>query len=150
MRALLQRVRSASVSVDGRVCGRCGGGLLVFLGVARGDGVATAEALAEKCARYRIFEDEAGKMNRSVLDVAGSCLVISQFTLCADTQKGNRPSFNPAEEPTLAQPVFDAYVRRLAALGLPVETGEFGAEMMVSLENDGPVTILLEKEEIGK
>ena len=119
--------------------------MLIFLGVARGDTREAAEALAEKCARYRIFEDDAGKMNRSVLDLGGSCLVISQFTLCADTQKGNRPSFNPAEDPALAQPVFDAYVQSLAALGLSVETGVFGAEMLVSLENDGPVTILLEK-----
>ena len=130
--------------VDGRTVGEVGAGLLVLLGVARGDTADHAERLAGKVAKLRIFEDDAGKFDRSVLDVGGGVLAVSQFTLLADTRKGNRPSFTDAAPPEEAEPVYDAFCQALRRLGLQVETGVFGARMEVELVNDGPVTITLE------
>ncbi len=144
MRAVIQRVSEASVRVDGRVIGQIGLGLLVLLGVEQGDTDADLQYCVEKTAHLRIFEDEAGKMNRSVLDVGGSVLVVSQFTLCGDVRKGRRPSFITAARPEEAIPRYEAYCAALVALGLPVATGEFQADMKVSLVNDGPVTILID------
>ncbi len=144
MRAILQRVSEASVEVDGAIVGRTGPGLLVLLGVGHGDGEAEAYALAEKSARLRIFADEAGKFNRSLLDSAGSALVVSQFTLYADTRRGRRPGFSDAAPPELAAPLVEAFCAALRALGVPVQTGRFGANMRVALINDGPVTIILD------
>lgn len=148
MRVLLQRVSRASVTVDGQVVGAIGPGLLLLVGVRRGDDLATAEWLAQKVAHLRIFEDEAGKMNRSVLEVGGSALVVSQFTLYADVRKGRRPSFIEAAPPEEARPLVDAFADALRRLGLPVETGVFGAHMDVELVNDGPVTIWLDSAEL--
>jgi D-tyrosyl-tRNA(Tyr) deacylase len=139
----VQRVARARVLVDGRVQGEIAGGLLVLLGVAAGDDAAAAERLAGKVARLRIFEDEAGRFDRSVLDVGGAALVVSQFTLIADTAKGNRPSFAAAAQPEEAEPLYRRFCDELAGLGVPVETGVFGARMAVELVNDGPVTIVL-------
>jgi len=144
MRAILQRVSEASVEVDGVIVGRSGPGLLVLLGVGHGDGEAQARSLAEKSARLRIFADEAGKFNHSLLDSAGSALVVSQFTLYADTRRGRRPGFTDAAPPELAAPLVEAFCAALRALGVPVETGSFGANMRVALVNDGPVTIILD------
>ncbi|MCS7255736.1 MAG: D-aminoacyl-tRNA deacylase [Thermomicrobium sp.] len=148
MRVLLQRVSRASVTVDGQVVGAIGPGLLLLVGVRRGDDQATAEWMAQKVANLRIFEDEAGKMNRSVLEVGGSALVVSQFTLYADVRKGRRPSFIEAAPPEEARPLVDAFAAALRRLGLPVETGVFGAHMDVELVNDGPVTIWLDSAEL--
>jgi D-tyrosyl-tRNA(Tyr) deacylase len=144
MRAILQRVSEASVEVEGQIVGRTGPGLLVLLGVGRGDGEAEATLLAEKTAQLRIFADEGGKFNRSLLDSAGGALVISQFTLYADTRKGRRPSFTDAAPPELAAPLVERYCAALRALGVQVETGVFGAAMRVALVNEGPVTITLD------
>ncbi len=144
MRAILQRVSEASVEVDGVIVGRSGPGLLVLLGVGHGDGEAQARSLAEKSARLRIFADETGKFNYSLLDSAGSALVVSQFTLYADTRRGRRPGFSDAAPPELAAPLAEAFCAALRALGVPVETGSFGATMRVALVNDGPVTIILD------
>jgi D-tyrosyl-tRNA(Tyr) deacylase len=143
MRAVVQRVTRARVTVAGETVGRIGPGLLVLVGVAEGDGQAEADALAGKIARLRIFEDEAGKFARSVADAGGAVLAVSQFTLIADTRKGNRPSFSDAARPEHASPLFDHLCAALRELGLPVETGSFGAHMQVELVNDGPVTIVL-------
>jgi len=148
VRVLLQRVSRASVTVDGQVVGAIGPGLLLLVGVRRGDDQATAEWMAQKVANLRIFEDEAGKMNRSVLEVGGSALVVSQFTLYADVRKGRRPSFIEAAPPEEARPLVDAFAAALRRLGLPVETGVFGAHMDVELVNDGPVTIWLDSAEL--
>ena len=142
MRAVLQRVSAASVAVDGGVSARIGPGLLVLLGVARGDESVAAVRLAGKVARLRVFENE-GKFDRSLLDTGGAALVVSQFTLLADTAKGNRPSFSDAAAPELAEPLYEAFCEALRAEGVPVETGVFGARMQVELLNDGPVTIVL-------
>lgn len=148
MRALIQRVTGAQVTVDGAVVGKIGAGLLVLLGVMQGDGEAESELLARKTAALRIFEDEAGKMNRSVLDIGGGILAVSQFTLCADTRRGNRPSFTPAAAPEEADALYNRYRDHLRALGVhQVESGVFGADMQVSLTNDGPVTILLDTDQ---
>lgn len=145
MRAILQRVSSASVSVAAEMVGAIDVGLLVLLGVQAGDAEADVAWLAQKTAALRIFEDEAGKMNRSVVEAGGGALVVSQFTLIASTRKGNRPSFNDAAKPDLAIPLYESFVHQLeAALGRPVATGRFGAMMKVSLVNDGPVTIVLD------
>lgn len=147
MRILIQRVKSSSVEVDGRIVGRIGPGLLVFAGFTHGDDAAAVAWMCEKIARLRIFEDAAGKMNRSVKDVGGGILIVPQFTLYADASKGNRPSFTDAALPQVAEPLYEEMVRRLRAdSGVPVETGSFRAEMAVALVNDGPVTILLERE----
>lgn len=144
MRAVLQRVLQASVAVAGEQVGAIGPGLLVLLGVHRADGEAEADLLARKTAELRIFEDEAGKMNRSVVDAGGAALVVSQFTLLADMRKGRRPSFTDAAPPEQAVPLIARYVAGLRAAGLAVQEGRFGAEMAVSLINDGPVTIVVD------
>ncbi|HTS79531.1 MAG TPA: D-aminoacyl-tRNA deacylase [Myxococcaceae bacterium] len=144
MRALLQRVREASVQVEGRTVGAIGPGLLVLLGVGRGDGEAEAVALADRIAGLRIFEDPAGKMNLSLLDTHRAALVVSQFTLYADTRKGRRPSFIDAAPPDDARRLYARTCEALRALGVRVEEGVFAAEMQVALVNDGPVTIWLD------
>ncbi len=144
MRAVCQRVSSARVRVAGTTAGEIGVGLCVLLGVARGDGEAEAARLAGKVARLRVFEDEQGRFDRSLLDLAGAALVVSQFTLIADTAKGNRPSFTEAARPELAEPLYERVCDELRALGVRVETGVFGARMEVALVNDGPVTIILD------
>jgi D-tyrosyl-tRNA(Tyr) deacylase len=145
VRALLQRVREASVTIDGRKVGAIGPGLLVLLGVGRGDGEAEAVALADRIAGLRIFEDPGGKMNLSLLDTHRAALVVSQFTLYADTRKGRRPSFIDAAPPDDARRLYARACDALRALGVHVEEGIFAAEMQVALINDGPVTILLEQ-----
>ncbi len=144
MRAVLQRVRRGSVTVEGRGVAECGPGLVILLGVGHQDTEENARALAEKVAFLRIFEDSQGKMNLSILDVGGSAIVVSQFTLYADTRKGRRPSFVEAALPDVAHPLVDRFAQFLAGYGVPTQTGEFGAHMLVEIENDGPVTILLE------
>jgi D-tyrosyl-tRNA(Tyr) deacylase len=144
MRAVCQRVGRAEVCVEGKAVGSIGRGLCVLLGVARSDGEAEAMRLAGKVARLRVFEDEARRFDRSLLDVGGAALVVSQFTLIADTAKGNRPSFADAAPPDQAEPLYERFCAELRALGVPVETGVFGARMQVELVNDGPVTIILE------
>jgi len=142
MRAVCQRVSEARVRVDGAVVGQIGPGLCVLLGVARGDSAEAAAALAGKIARLRVFPDAAGRFDRALADVGGGALVVSQFTLLADTAKGNRPSFTGAAPPGEAEPLFDRFCAELRALGVPVEQGVFGAKMAVELVNDGPVTIV--------
>lgn len=144
MRAVVQRVRSARVVVDEEVVGAVEAGLCVLLGVADSDTPAEAERLARRIARLRVFENDEGKFDRSVLDVGGATLVVSQFTLIADTAKGNRPSFSHAARPERAEPLYERFCEALRAEGVPVATGVFGARMLVQIENDGPVTILLE------
>ncbi len=145
MRAVIQRVSSARVSVAGKITGEIGTGLLVLLGVAQGDTAADGEWLAQKIAALRIFEDDEGKMNRSVVDIAGGALVVSQFTLLASTAKGTRPSFNAAAAPALAIPLYEKFVAQLSAvLGQPVATGRFGEMMDVALVNAGPVTLVID------
>ena len=144
MRAVIQRVSRAAVRVEGAVVGEIGAGLLVLLGVADGDTEAEAERLAAKVARLRIFADEAGRFDRSVLDTGGSALVVSQFTLLADTAKGNRPSFTAAAALEEAERLYERFTAALRELALEVEQGVFGATMEVELVNDGPVTIVLE------
>ena len=144
MRAVLQRVRSASVTVEGEVVGAIGPGLLVLLGVGQGDGEAEAELLARKAAELRIFADSASKFNLSLLDTGGAALVVSQFTLYADTRRGRRPGFTEAAPPELAAPLVERFTAVLNGLGVPTATGSFGAHMHVELVNDGPVTILLD------
>ena len=144
MRAVVQRVLRARVVVRGETVGASGPGVCVLLGVAAGDEVSDAERLAEKVARLRIFENDAGKFDLSLLDVGGEALVVSQFTLIADTSKGNRPSFSDAAPPERAEPLYDAFCRALSELGLRVETGIFGERMQLELVNDGPVTIVLD------
>ena len=144
MRAVVQRVASAQVSVAGEVRGEIGHGLCVLLGVARGDTASDAERLAGKVARLRIFENDEGRFDRSLLDTGGAALVVSQFTLIADTAKGNRPSFTEAAQPEEAEPLYEAFAAALRELGVAVQTGVFGARMAVELINDGPVTIVLD------
>ncbi|MEJ5370078.1 MAG: D-aminoacyl-tRNA deacylase [Bryobacteraceae bacterium] len=144
MRAVIQRVSSASVAVDGRVAGSIGPGLLVLLGVGKGDTEQDAEALARKIVKLRVFQDEAGKMNLSVKDTGGSLLVVSQFTLYGDTRKGRRPSFDQAAPPEEARRLYERFVEAARSLGVRVETGVFQAMMSVSLVNEGPVTFLVE------
>ncbi len=144
MRALIQRVSEAQVRVEGQVIGQTGAGLLVLVCAMQGDEDAQAQALAAKVAKLRVFRDEAGKMNRSVRDVGGGALVVSQFTLAADTTRGTRPGFSGAAAPQDGRRLYELFAKALAAEGVPVETGEFGADMQVSLVNDGPVTIWLE------
>ncbi len=144
MRAVVQRVREASVSVDGAVVSACGLGVVVLLGVADGDDEDGARRLAGKVARLRIFENEEGRFDGSLLDVVGEALVVSQFTLVADTSKGNRPSFTRAAAPAEAEPLYEVFCGALEAEGARVGRGVFGARMEVSLVNDGPVTIVLD------
>ena len=145
MRALLQRVSKASVTVEGQTISTIGKGLLILLGVGHGDGEEQARFLSDKIASLRVFEDEQGKTNLSVQDVKGEALVVSQFTLYADTRKGRRPSFIDAALPALAEPLVDRFVELLREHGIPTQTGKFGAHMEVEIHNDGPVTIWLEK-----
>jgi D-tyrosyl-tRNA(Tyr) deacylase len=144
VRAVCQRVSEARVRIDGEVRGEIATGLVVLLGVAREDTLAEAARLAAKVARLRIFADERGKFDRSLLDVGGSALVVSQFTLIADTRKGNRPSFTDAAAPNVSEPLYEQFCAALQALGVPIATGIFGARMAVELVNDGPVTIVLD------
>jgi len=144
MRAVCQRVTEARVRVGGALVGEIGPGLCVLLGVARGDGEEAAGRLAAKIARLRIFADEAGRFDRSLVDTAGGALVVSQFTLLADTAKGNRPSFTDAAAPEEAEALYERFCADLRALGVPVAQGLFGAKMAVELVNDGPVTIILD------
>jgi D-tyrosyl-tRNA(Tyr) deacylase len=145
MRAVIQRVREASVTVDGEVVGSCGRGLMILLGVAAEDDAAAAERLARKIARLRIFENEDGRFDRSLLDVGGEALAVSQFTLIADTRKGNRPSFTEAARPEVAEPLYEHFCETLEREGVRVARGVFGARMEVALVNDGPVTIVLDR-----
>ena len=144
MRALIQRVTRASVSVDGQQIGQCGQGLMILVCAMQGDTEVQADQLAARLSKLRIFKDDEGRMNRSVLDTAGSALVISQFTLAADTSRGNRPGFSAAAAPDEGRRLYERFAASLAALGIPTETGRFGADMAVELVNDGPVTIWLE------
>ena len=144
MRAVVQRVREARVAVDGETVGAIGRGLCVLLGVAATDDEAAAGRLAGRVARLRIFDNEDGRFDRSLLDVGGEALVVSQFTLIADTTKGNRPSFTGAATPALAEPLYERFCADLGALGVPVARGVFGARMLVEIANEGPVTIVLE------
>jgi D-aminoacyl-tRNA deacylase len=146
VRAVVQRVSEARATVAGEAVGEIGRGLVVLLGVARGDSEAEAKRLADKVARLRIFEDDAGKFDRSVLDVGGEGLVVSQFTLIADSrrQKGTRPDFSQAAPREQAEPLYERFCEALRELGVPVETGVFGARMLIELVNDGPVTIVLD------
>jgi len=144
VRALVQRVARAEVAVDGAVIGRCGPGLMILVCAMAGDTDDLPERLAAKIARLRIFRDDQGRMNRSILDTGGAALVISQFTLAADTARGNRPGFSTAAPPEEAERLYLAFAQALAAQGIAVETGRFGADMKVSLTNDGPVTIWLD------
>ena len=143
MIGLLQRVQSASVTVDGQVIGSAGKGLLVLVCAEKGDTVEQCEKLAKKVLAYRIFEDENGKMNKSLSDIHGDILVVSQFTLAADTAKGLRPSFTPAADPETGKKLYEYFVEKVRESGLRTETGEFGAYMLVAIVNDGPVTIWL-------
>ncbi|MDG1430195.1 MAG: D-aminoacyl-tRNA deacylase [Paracoccaceae bacterium] len=147
MRALLQRVSSASVEVDGILIGQCGNGLMILVCAMQNDTPERATSLALKVSKLRIFEDEAGKMNRSVTDIGGSILVVSQFTLAADTKRGNRPGFSTAAPPTEGNALYEHFAQALRNLDLPVETGKFGANMQVSLTNDGPVSIWIDQDE---
>jgi D-tyrosyl-tRNA(Tyr) deacylase len=144
VRAVCQRVAEARVRAGGQTVGEIGAGLCVLLGVAKVDDVEGATRLAGKVARLRVFPDEAGRFDRSLLDVGGGALVVSQFTLVADTARGNRPSFTDAAPPEQAEPLYERFCAELRALGVPVETGSFGARMEVELVNDGPVTIVLD------
>ena len=146
MRAVVQRVSRASVTVEGRVVGAIERGLAILVGVRVGDTEAEAQWLAGKIATLRIFDDDAGKLNRSVLDVKASVLVVSQFTLYGDARKGRRPSYDQAAPPDVAEPLIHRFVELLLAEGVPVQTGVFRAHMLVEIHNDGPVTILLERE----
>lgn len=145
MRALIQRVSHASVTVDGRVTGRIGRGFAVLLGITHTDGRAEADWVAAKIAGLRVFDDDAGKMNRSLADVDGQLLVVSQFTLYGDARKGRRPSFTDAATPELAEPLIDYFVETLRDAGFTVATGVFGAHMDVEIHNEGPITMLIER-----
>ena len=148
MRAVIQRVASASAAVDGETTGAIGAGLLILLGIHAADTAGDGDWLAHKIAALRIFEDESGKMNRSVVDIAGGVLVVSQFTLFGSTRKGTRPSFNEAARPELAIPLYEDFIRRIAGLiQRPVATGRFGATMQVALINDGPVTLTIDTQQ---
>ena len=145
MKAVLQRVRRGRVSVDDHTVAEINHGLVILVGVGQGDTESEARWLAEKCAVLRVFEDAEGKTNLSILDVEGEAIVVSQFTLHADTSKGRRPSFIKAADPKIAEPLVTHFAEHLAAQGVPTQLGVFGAHMLVEIENDGPVTILLER-----
>ncbi len=148
MKAVLQRVRRGRVSVDDRTVAEIGRGLVILLGVGQGDTESEARWLAEKCAFLRVFEDTDGKTNLSIKDVEGQAIVVSQFTLLADTHKGRRPSFIKAADPVIAEPLVTHFAEHLTAQGVPTQMGIFGAHMLVEIENDGPVTILLERDPV--
>jgi D-aminoacyl-tRNA deacylase len=145
MRAVLQRVKHGRVSVDGRIVAEIDRGLVILLGIGRGDGEENVKFMTDKIAALRIFEDAQGKMNLSIRDVKGTALVVSQFTLYADTHKGRRPSFTDAALPEFARPIMQQFAKKLTTLGVPTQQGEFGEHMLVEIENDGPVTIYLER-----
>lgn len=145
MRLVLQRVRRGRVSVDGETLAEIGKGFVILVGVGHGDGEDQARYLVEKVANLRVFEDEQGKMNLSLRETGGEVIVVSQFTLYADTRKGRRPAFVDAAPPEIASPVVDRFAALLTEQGVPTQTGRFGAHMLVEIENDGPVTILLER-----
>jgi D-tyrosyl-tRNA(Tyr) deacylase len=145
MRIILQRVSQARVTVDGEAIAQIGPGLVLLVGVAPHDQQDQARYLADKIAHLRIFEDQDGKMNRSILDVGGEVIIVSQFTLFADTRKGRRPSFTDAAPPPIAEPLVEQFAAFLMELGVPTQNGEFGAHMLVEIANDGPVTIILER-----
>jgi D-aminoacyl-tRNA deacylase len=145
MKAIVQRVSHGKVSVEKRQVAEINQGVVILLGVGDSDSEAQVDFLAEKIGTLRIFEDKQGKMNLSLLDVSGSALVVSQFTLYADTRKGRRPSFTDAALPEIARPLVDRFIRQLTLLGVPTQQGEFGAHMLVEINNDGPVTIILER-----
>ena len=145
MRAVIQRVQHGRVWVDNRCIAQIGRGFVVLLGIAPGDGEEQAQFLVDKIANLRVFEDQAGKMNLSLLEVGGEALVVSQFTLYADTRKGRRPSFTGAAPPEIASPLVTRFAQLLSSQGVPTQSGEFGVHMLVEIENDGPVTILLER-----
>jgi len=145
MRALIQRVRFGKVSVEGKTLAEIDRGLVILLGIGHGDGEAQAAFLTEKIASLRILEDTEGKMNLSLRETGGGAIVVSQFTLYADTRKGRRPSFTDAALPEVARPLVDRFAQLLREQGVPTQQGEFGAHMLVEIDNDGPVTILLEK-----
>ncbi len=149
MRAVVQRVSSASVRVEGEAVGSIEAGALILLGVLDGDSQREAEQLAEKVASFRYFRDDSGRMNRSALEVGGAMLVVSQFTLAADGKKGRRPSFDKAAAPGVAEELYEHFVAHLRTFGLMVETGRFGAMMEVELLNDGPVTFVLDETPVG-
>jgi D-aminoacyl-tRNA deacylase len=144
VRALIQRVSEAAVRVDGELLGEVGPGLLILVCAMQGDTEANADALAAKIGKLRIFKDEAGKMNRSLIDTGGAALVVSQFTLAADTSRGNRPGFSPAAAPDEGERLYEYFAEQMCAQGVEVAQGRFGADMQVSLVNDGPVTIWLD------
>jgi D-tyrosyl-tRNA(Tyr) deacylase len=146
MRVVIQRVRQASVAVEGETVAKIGLGVVILTGIGPGDSEAQAAYMAEKIANLRIFRDEKGKTNLSLLDVGGEAIVVSQFTLYADTQKGRRPSFVKAAPPEIAEPLVTRFAAMLTEQGVPTQTGQFGAEMLVEIHNDGPVTIILEKD----
>lgn len=145
MKALIQRVKSASVTIDGLLYSKIGQGLLVFLGVEKGDDKLNAEKLADKLSKLRIFEDENEKMNHSILDIEGEMLIVSQFTLCGDCKKGTRPSFDKSAPPKIANELYEYFISQIKSFNIPVQTGKFGAMMDVELINDGPVTFMVEK-----
>ncbi len=145
MKALIQRVKSASVTIDKKIYSSINKGLLIFLGVEKGDSKFNADWICEKIVKLRIFEDENGKMNRSIIDEQGEILVVSQFTLCGNCQKGTRPSFDSAMEPVEANDLYEYFVLKLKQLNISSKTGKFGAMMDISLINDGPVTFMVEK-----
>ncbi len=149
MRAVVQRVKQARVRIEGRVIGEIEQGLLCFVGVGKGDGVADADYLAAKIPQLRIFEDSESKFNRSLLDIKGAILVVSQFTLFGDCRRGRRPSFSDAAEPEQARQLYHRFIAKLKENGIPVATGEFQAHMAVELVNDGPVTLLLDSKFIA-
>lgn len=144
MRALIQRVTEARVTVDGELIGAINKGLLIFVCAMEGDDTATSKALAAKISKLRIFADEAGKMNKSLVDIAGDALIVSQFTLAADTSRGNRPGFSAAAKPDVGNALYQQFISDMSDLGITTATGSFGANMAVSLTNDGPVTIWLD------
>jgi len=148
MRLVIQRVSSASVSVDGAVVGKIDKGLCLLCGFTHGDSEQTVEQMAAKCLNLRIFEDQDGKMNLSLSDIKGAVLAVSQFTLYADCKRGRRPSFTDSADPVIAQKLYDKFVEILKSSGTMVQTGSFGAKMLVSIDNDGPVTIVLDSAEL--
>ena len=150
MRAVIQRVTEASVTIEQSEVASIGAGFLVLLGVTQEDTEAQADLLAQKCSDLRVFEDEEGKMNRSLQDISGEMLVVSQFTLYGDCRKGNRPSFVAAARPETAIPLYERFIQEVKRRGIPVQTGVFGADMKVSLLNDGPVTILMDTDDLKR
>ena len=144
MKALIQRVKKSSVKVDNKIIGEINNGILTFLGVEKGDTIEQVEKLAKKIANLRIFPDENGKMNRSILDIRGEMLIVSQFTLCGDCKKGTRPSFDKSAPPEIAEDLYENFIDEVKKQGISVQTGKFGAMMDVALINDGPVTFWLE------